>query len=107
MDDNPVERLLSVLPADTAMPQAVSVRNLVRRTPRRLAAGKAQAAREMVAAVARLAAAAEEARLPLALPARFAANRLAAASHTQVLAWMRAARRGPAAPVPADYRAPE
>jgi hypothetical protein len=91
MDDNPVERLLGVLPPDLEMPTAALVRHLVRHTPPRLAVGNVHAARKLVAAVASLAETAEEARLPLALPSRTAANRLAGAHHAQVLAWMRAA----------------
>jgi hypothetical protein len=45
MDDNPVERLLSVLPPETDMPSAALVRDLVRQTPRRLAVGGAAAGR--------------------------------------------------------------
>lgn len=90
MDDNPVERLLTVLPSEAELPAAALVRYLVRHTPGRLGAGRATAAQKMVKAVTSLADTAEEARLPLALPARIAANRLAAASHRQVLAWMRA-----------------
>ena len=90
MDDNPIERLLTVLPAEIDMPEATLVRTLVRHTPGRMQAGNAQAAQRLVDAVTTLAKRAEEARLPLALPARMAANRLAAAHHTQVLAWMRA-----------------
>lgn len=99
MDDNPIRRLLTVLPPDTDMPTAALVRRLVRHTPGRMAPGSARAAQALVQAVAAVAATAEEARLPLALPARMAANRLIAAHVTQVLAWMRASRQSPEAGV--------
>ena len=91
MEGNPIERLLSVLPTDADMPAARRVRYLVRHTPRRMAIGSITAAQQMVVAVISLADTAEDARLPVALPARMVANRLALASRRQVLAWMRSA----------------
>lgn len=102
MDDNPVRRLLSVLPPDTDMPTAARVRYLLRHIPGPKGVGGMRAAQDLVRAVATLAATAEEARLPLALPARFAAKRLATAGYTQVLAWMRASQL-----LPEDAGAPE